>query len=194
MTDDQTINVNIKKHLIHKSNYLNEYVFKGNIKSWLKYLERQPLYGMYNIKTDFTELDKLREEQDENIETTDLNIEFDSDIIAARKHTFRLDEEKCLNMAPVMNKTPLNIIFDQYAEELSFAQIYFGVRRQFSTDTPPIPYNIATSEIRRKDRHGVTPENILYMAMKIMRLSVSDGIKHTFKCITENENITRADL
>ena len=31
----------------------------------------------------------------------------------------------------------------------------------------------ATSEIRRKDRRGVTPEHILYMAMKIMRLTVT---------------------
>jgi hypothetical protein len=119
-------------------------------------------------------LDKLSEEQDENIETTDLNTELDSDIIVAREHTFMWDEEKCLNIAPGINKTRLNIIFDEYAEELSFPQIYFGMGRQFSTDTPPTPYNIATSEIRRKDRRGVTPEHILYMAMKMKRLRVSD--------------------
>jgi t-SNARE complex subunit (syntaxin) len=59
---------------------------------------------MYNIKTYFTELDKLSEEQDENIETTDLNTKLDGDIIAARQHTFMWDEEKCLNIASGMNK------------------------------------------------------------------------------------------
>lgn len=50
---------------------------------------------------------------------------------------------------------------------------------------------IANSEIRRKDRRGATPEHILYMTMKIMQLSVVDGIRNTFRCMRETENITR---
>lgn len=40
---------------------------------------------------------------------------------------------------------------------------------------------MATSEIRRFDRRGVKPEHILYMAMKVMRLRLTDGMRHVFK-------------
>jgi hypothetical protein len=53
---------------------------------------------------------------------------------------------------------------------------------------------MATSEIRRRDRRGVTPDHVLYMAMKIMRLRVTQGIQHVFRCIPENESITRGYL
>jgi len=94
--------------------------------------------------------------------------------------TFMWNEDKCLTIAPGQNKVPLNVIFNTYAEELSFPHIYFGGGRKFKTDTHSTPYSVATSEIRRRDRRGVTPEHILYMAMKIMRLKVSGGMKHTF--------------
>jgi hypothetical protein len=104
------------------------------------------------------------------------------------------NEDECLSIAPGQYKVPINVIFDKYAEELSFPHVYFGVGREFKTETRPTPYTIATSEIRRRDRRGATPDHILYMAMKIMRLRVADGMKHTFRCTPENENITRADL
>lgn len=53
---------------------------------------------------------------------------------------------------------------------------------------------IANSEIRRTDRRGVTPEHILYMAMKILRLRVVDGIHNTFRCVRATENISRRML
>jgi hypothetical protein len=56
------------------------------------------------------------------------------------------------------------------------------------------PYMIATSEIRRRDCRGVTPQHVLYMAMKILRLRVVGGIYNTFRCVHENENITRCML
>ncbi|XP_055622388.1 uncharacterized protein LOC129765957 [Toxorhynchites rutilus septentrionalis] len=52
---------------------------------------------------------------------------------------------------------------------------------------------MATSEIRRRDRRGAKPEHILYMAVKIMRLRVSEGLRNTFKCMG-TANITRAQL
>jgi hypothetical protein len=53
---------------------------------------------------------------------------------------------------------------------------------------------MATSEIRRSDRRGVTPEHILYMAMKIMRLRVTEGIYNLFLCVRQTANITRKML
>jgi hypothetical protein len=53
---------------------------------------------------------------------------------------------------------------------------------------------IATSKIRRRDRRGVTPDHVLYMGMKILRLRVSQNIQHLFVCNKENDRITRADI
>lgn len=97
-------------------------------------------------------------------------------------------------IAPGEKQRPLSPIYDEYAEELSFPSIYFGQPRVFKRDISVTPYMIANSEIRRKDRRGVTPEHILYMAMKIIRLRVVDGIYKTFKCINQTENITRRML
>jgi hypothetical protein len=68
---------------------------------------------------------------------------------------------------------------------------HLGRARQFKEDHKVTPFMMATSEIRRSDRRGVIPQNVLYMAMKIMRLRVSEGLYSTFKCIGETESITR---
>ena len=195
LSDDATINVNRKKNLFHSSVYLSGYVNKGAVKAWLQYLVRQPLYKFYDIKTDFAELDSLPEsKEDDDIEEVEANGVPDSELIAARQSTFMWNEDECLTIASAQNKVPVNVIFDKYAEELSFPQIYFGMCRQFKTETHPSPYAFATSEIRRRDRRGATPDEILFMSMKIMRLRVADGMKHTFRCTPDNENITRANL
>ncbi|GFY54537.1 serine--tRNA ligase [Trichonephila inaurata madagascariensis] len=53
---------------------------------------------------------------------------------------------------------------------------------------------IATSELRRVDRRGVTPYHLLYMAMKIMRLRVRDSLTVAFKHVGKNANITRQQI
>ena len=56
---------------------------------------------------------------------------------------------------------------------------------------------MATSEIRRRDRRGVTPGHILYLAMKILRLRILrivDGIHNAFRYIRATENFTRKQI
>lgn len=50
---------------------------------------------------------------------------------------------------------------------------------------------MATSEIGRKDRRVVTPLHMLYMAMKILRLRVSEELYATFRRVGETEHITK---
>jgi hypothetical protein len=47
------------------------------------------------------------------------------------------------------------------------------------------------SENRSSDRRGVTPQHVLYMAMKILCIGVRDGIYNMFRCVRTTENITR---
>ena len=126
-SDDATINVNINKNLFHSSVYLGGYVNKGAVKTWFQNLVRQPLYKLYDIKTDFAELDSLPEsKEDDYMGDVDANGVPDSELIVARQSTFMWNEDECLTIAPAQNKVLVNVIFDKYAEELSFPHIYFG--------------------------------------------------------------------
>lgn len=203
LDDDQAFNVNIKKNMIHKSTYLSGVVKKSVVKAWLLFLLGQPLYKHYKITVNWDSFNA-------NIVTScvaanaagDDPIEYlqcdsgapESEVLLARQHTMLWNEENCLDIAPGQHSTPLNIIYDVYAEELSFPAIYYGTGRQFNLDVRVTPFMIATSEIRRSDRRGVTPEHILYMAMKIMRLRVVEGIYSMFRCIRQTGNITRKML
>jgi hypothetical protein len=89
------------------------------------------------------------------------------------------------------NNKPLSIIYDELAEELSFPSIYLGLARNFKTNVKVTPFMMASSEILHKHRGGVTPQHILYMAMKILRLRVSEGLYATFRCEGETEHITK---
>ena len=119
--------------------------------------------------------------------------EADSDLLVARQHTMLWNEDQCLDIAPGQRSTPLNIIYDLHAEELSFPNIYYGCERRYNPDLRVTPYCMAHSEIRRSDRRGVTPSHILYMAMKILWLRVVQGMHSIFKS-SYVRNVTRQVL
>lgn len=83
------------------------------------------------------------------------------------------------------------MLYDQYAEELSFTKIYLGYPRIFKKGVSVTPFMIATSEIRRRDRRGVTPQHVLYMAMKILRIRVIEGLYFTFRSSDMAHTTTR---
>ena len=122
-----------------------------NIPMLRLYLVEQPLYKRYNIKFDRDKFESVTREsatdEDDNIDTLEIERACDSDIVAARQRTLMWNEDMCLQIAPGQHKVPLSIIYDEHAEELSFPQIYYGVGREFHSSHPPTPYMIATSEI-----------------------------------------------
>lgn len=80
-----------------------------------------------------------------------------------------------------LGSVPISLLFDEHAEELSFPQIYLGQFRHFREGLSVTPFMMATSELRRSDRRGVTPQHLLYMAMKIMRLRIKQSLSIAFK-------------
>ncbi|KAH7934817.1 hypothetical protein HPB52_001001 [Rhipicephalus sanguineus] len=78
-----------------------------------------------------------------------------------------------LHLAPGEVQTQISLLFDEYAEELFFPQIYLGVTRQIS-ELRRTSFTKASRKIRRIDRCGVGPEHVLYMAKKVMRQMVSE--------------------
>lgn len=53
---------------------------------------------------------------------------------------------------------------------------------------------MATSELRRADRRGVSPEHLLYVAMKIMRIRVRDSLQVAFKHVGNDNQVTRQQI
>ena len=95
------------------------------------------------------------------------------------------NEDHCLDIAPGQHRRPESIIYDTYAEELSFPAIYLGVDRHIKNNTDEkraTAYSMCMSEIRRGDRRGVTPQHLLYMAMKILLLRVRDELFRITHC------------
>ncbi|GFV48767.1 uncharacterized protein TNCV_625541 [Trichonephila clavipes] len=96
--DDFAFNVNIKKKLIHKSNYLSGFVRKSFIKAWLRYLVNQTLYKHYDIKIDWSMFDKDMDDYiglEVQIESVDPDFAPESEIPLARQHTLLWNEEHC---------------------------------------------------------------------------------------------------
>lgn len=88
---------------------------------------------------------------------------------------------------------PLSILFDEYAEELSFPTIY-GQFRTYRDGINVTSYMQATSELRHTDRRCVDPRHLLYLAAKIMRQRVSKNVSVAFKHFGYNTKITKEDI
>lgn len=193
LDEDQTFNVILKKHLIHKSSYLSGFVKKSTVKFWLQFLVTTPLYRRNGITFRDEELVTNPTSSENLVELESIDSENEIELLLGQQQTLLWNEDKCLELAPGQNKVPLSIIYDENAEELSFPGIYLGQPRVFNADVRVTPFMMATSELRRRDRRGVRPQHLLYMAMKILRLRVTEGLQSTFKC-AGTANITRAQL
>ncbi|XP_044599366.1 uncharacterized protein LOC123275348 [Cotesia glomerata] len=190
--DDYCINVHIKRKIIHRSSYLMGLVNKRTIRAWLQYLLQTPLYLFYDIKIDESFFNNnSNNEIDLEEMSEDIPVE---ESLTAQQKTLLWNEDMYLRIAPGEYNIPKSIIFDEHAEELSFPSIYLGHFRKFREGVNATPFAIATSELRRSDRRGVTPHHLLYLAMKIMRLRVCDSLTIAFKHVGKNTNITRQQV
>ena len=109
------------------------------IHDWLRFLVAQPLYKHYNITVDwsvFTNSIDVNSDGSlrDRIETLDVTSALESELISSRQETVVWSEDCCLEIAPGQHSQPESLIFDTYAEELSFPAIYLGCARQISTN------------------------------------------------------------
>lgn len=201
ISDDHCIYLNIKRKQIHKSSYLHSLVKKHIIKEWLEYLVNTPLYRTYNITIDEQFFNNRHYEgvqfdgsskndiencNDEHLE--DIPIE---ECLFAQQQTAVWNDD--LYPDSRKNNVPISLLFDEQNEELSFPSIYLGQFRQFREKLTVTPFMMASSELRRSDRRGVTPQHLLYMAMKIMRIRVRDSLAVMGKHIGNKSNMQSED-
>ncbi|KAF0733288.1 Serine--tRNA ligase [Aphis craccivora] len=224
LDDDYAFNVHIKKHQIHKSFAYSSFDKKSTVKAWLSFLIDTPLYKERGITIDDApSLDyathdvranaALNDDQDNEepiIETIDNNAHKVNSILLSKQHTMLWNEKKYLSLKPDMNQPVVALGYDEHAEELSFPSIYLGEAKRFHRnvydatndddendmlmEVSNTVYAMASSEIRRTDRRGVKSEHILYMAMKVMRLILSDGMRQVFKVTGDTNRLTRENL
>ncbi|KAH7954950.1 hypothetical protein HPB49_023194 [Dermacentor silvarum] len=91
------------------------------------------------------------------------------------------DGSYTVDVAPGENVRPLSLYVHTHGEELSYPTIW------------ATPFVVSSSEIRRTDRRGVTPEHVLYMAVKVMWFNVHDTTM-TFRTNSFTDSITREQL
>jgi hypothetical protein len=96
----------------------------------------------------------------------------DIECLLAQQHTLLWNEDKCLEISPGQDNKPLGN--DSWKAIVS--NMYLGQARTFKTNVKVTP---------------VTPQHILYTAMKVLRLRVSKGLYDTFRCVGETEHITK---
>ncbi|XP_050528041.1 uncharacterized protein LOC126898135 [Daktulosphaira vitifoliae] len=196
LEDDHCFYVHLKKKLIHKSSYVHGLVSKKNIKEWLSYLVKTPLYIHENITISEAFLNNYSDTEINN----DISIEEYSehvpieDNLTAQQQTMLWNEDEMLLMAPGEKSAPKSLLFDQYAEELSYPTIYGGQFRNYKEGCNVTSFMQATSELRRADRRATDPQHLLYVAAKIMRQRVSSSVNVAFKHVGSNTKITKADI
>ena len=191
--DDHCFYVHIKKKLIHKTSYVQGLVNKRKIKEWLTYLVKTPLYVHHNITIDDTFFEGTSSSTDFDINELSEHIPIEKNLIA-QQQTLLWDENDIFLMAPGQNNIPISLLFDEYAEELSFPTIYGGQFRQYKENVRVTPFMQATSELRRTDLRGADPQHLLYLAAKIMRLRVKDCVTVAFKHVGTNTAITKENI
>lgn len=164
---------------------------------WLQYLITTPLYAAYNVTADEnffndqTSIQYIPDVNDQNNISEDIPMD---ESLVAQQQTLMWNDDMYLRIAPGEKNVPISLLFDEHAEELSFPQIYLGQFRIFREGVSVTPFMMATSELRRSDRRGVTPHHLLYMAMKIMRIRVRDSLTVAFKHIGKDTNITKEQI
>ncbi|GFU55730.1 ATP-dependent DNA helicase [Trichonephila clavipes] len=144
-------------------------ITKRIIKAGLQYLVATPLYRRNDVTIDYIvfNLNQCTSQVPQDEISENINIE---ESFTAQQQTLLRNEEKYLRVAPGEANVPRSLLFHQHAEEFSFPAIYLGHFRNFRERVRVSYTMIATSELRRVDRHGVTPQHLLYMAMIIMQL------------------------
>nr|XP_036227378.1 nephrin isoform X8 [Bactrocera oleae] len=77
--------------------------------------------------------------------------------------------------------SPVSILMDEHAKELSFSTIYGGQFRTYRDGVGVTSFMQATSELRRTNRRATDLQHLLYNGAKIMRLRVSRCVNVAFK-------------
>ncbi|XP_050673540.1 uncharacterized protein LOC126971336 isoform X2 [Leptidea sinapis] len=189
MNDDFSINIDIKRKKIYKSSDIHGLINKNTIKQWLEYLGNTPLYRKYKIVIDKTFFGVVNGEEvsldEQRLDENDLleDIPIKESLLTQQQTVLWKDDLYLRILSGESNFS--NSVLDVHAEELLFPSIYLGHIRKSREGIIMTPFMLATSEIRRSDRRGATPQHLLYMAIKIMKLRVRNYLIEAFRHVAK---------
>lgn len=209
-----TIQIKLKRHITHQTNYMYESIRPKSVCDALKHLVKTPLYRKYNIDIDQKYLNMYERQTNKTIEfIIDGNdaVTFENDITddvtncylnTTENSTDEEDDDEVMIVdrnkeaashhiqviAPGQNKNPVPWHMQPDIEELSFPRIYGGVP---FTSVGQISYaDRAKSEARRYDRRSCVPTKVLYMAKKKLELACISNIN---VCLRKKKGWGRVD-
>ncbi|XP_050499980.1 uncharacterized protein LOC126880256 [Diabrotica virgifera virgifera] len=211
INETMTVQVKLKRHVDHKTDYMFETIRPAAICDALKYLIKTPLYIKHDIKVDekyFEQYendysktidfvihrdvhedeknDSASEDDDHSdIENDILDTEINDEVLLIDENIVQNDNIKII--APGQGKVPMPWHLVQDIDELCFPKIFGG----FPFNGNNISYSDRIkSEIRRKDRRSCTAHRILFTTSKKTELAISAIIEKVLRKTLNNQNIT----
>ena len=203
-----TIQIKLKRHMEHASDYMMETIRPAVVCDALKFLLNTPLYKKYSISVDnefFTKYDEQysekldfvtdeKEVKNEKATTENQNIidenEFDIDEVILLEPKKQSNDESIAVLAPGQGKRPVPWHLVSDLDELSFPKIFCGTA--FSSD---VSYtDRIKSEIRRQDRRSCIPTRLLYMAKRKLEKMCSSCINISLKKLKTTEKKLTAKM
>ena len=198
-----TIQVKLKRHMLHSSDYMFETIRPAVVCEALKYLQNTPLYLKYQIKIDNHFFQRYDGKYDEKINfiidksdiSGDEELQSIASPIISKKHNedigfedIECDEEVLVmdrNLqldadikvtAPGQGKKPVPWHVIEDLDELTFPTIFGGHSFNISKETKLTYTDRAKSECRRRDRRSCKPTRLLYMAKKKLEKTCTASI------------------
>ncbi|GFY11010.1 ATP-dependent DNA helicase [Trichonephila clavipes] len=128
-------------------------------KAWFQHSAGTSLYRMYDTTIDDSCFNLNQSTSQVSQGEISENITIEESFTAQQQMLW--NEEKYLRIAPGEANVLRSLLFDEYAEELSFPSIYLAHFRNFREGVRVTPFRIATSELRRVYRRGLIPPHLL---------------------------------
>lgn len=131
--------------------YWHGMVKKVDVIMRLQYWKEQPLYR--DMKVEFERVNRLCIADEDALEDVIDGIDMELDDVhdpykaamamSLGQQTMLMDEDMIIAIVPAENGTPRNIVYNKFAEELTYPQIYLG---QPCRINPNIPSSIMTQQ------------------------------------------------
>ena len=109
LVDKHAFNASFKKHIIHKTSAYSGLVKKAEVKHWLRYLEKSPLYRLCDISVDWS-LCKLPTSESSTSDAgalqalqrqlQEVEVSSDTELLLADQQTLLWSEDNHLSIAP----------------------------------------------------------------------------------------------
>lgn len=198
----QVVQLKLKRRINDPGHYMYQAIRTNIVYKAAQYLVRQPLYREMEItinapwienpplEFDVEQIgDALRNHAEEELDDEEENV-----VNNVIEQETMLDNNEGIEFAPGEGETPIYLLLDPCAEELSFPEIDCGHKRIQSEQSKLSYSEIVQSEIQRRDRRSVEAAHLLYMHKKCHLLQIRNNISTALRKTRRNDQVTVNDI